>query len=292
MEILFKNVDYIYQPNSPFQFKALTDVNLKIESGSFTAIIGKTGSGKSTLIRHLNGLLKPSSGEVKIGNLTITSSIKESQLSDLRRKVGMLFQFPEQQLFADTVEHDIEFGPINFGTTKEKAKKIARESLKKVGLNDEFLNRSPLELSGGQMRRVALAGVLAVKPDILVLDEPTAGLDFIGKKEIMKLIKKLQLEEHTTIILVSNSMEDVADYAEEVILLSKGKVIKRASPNKIFSNKEITSALGIETPQTTVLAEFLLERGVDFKGSLPINEKSFNNFLKKIFEEKKKTRIL
>ncbi|OIM62043.1 ATP-binding cassette domain-containing protein, partial [Oenococcus oeni] len=200
--------------------------------------------------------------------------IKESQLSDLRRKVGMLFQFPVQQLFADTVEHDIEFGPINFGTTKEKAKKIARESLKKVGLNDEFLNRSPLELSGGQMRRVALAGVLAVKPDILVLDEPTAGLDFIGKKEITKLIKKLQLEEHTTIILVSNSMEDVADYAEEVILLSKGKVIKQASPNKIFSNKEITSALGIETPQTTVLAEFLLERGVDFKGSLPINEKS------------------
>lgn len=128
MEILFKNVDYIYQPNSPFQFKALTDVNLKIESGSFTAIIGKTGSGKSTLIRHLNGLLKPSSGEVKIGNLTITSSIKESQLSDLRRKVGMLFQFPEQQLFADTVEHDIEFGPINFGTTKEKAKKLLEKA--------------------------------------------------------------------------------------------------------------------------------------------------------------------
>ncbi|MDN6967129.1 energy-coupling factor transporter ATPase [Oenococcus sp. UCMA 17063] len=291
MEILFENVNYIYQPDSPFQFKALTDINLKIKSGSFTAIIGKTGSGKSTLIRHLNGLLKPSSGRVKIGNLTITSSTKESQLANLRRKVGMLFQFPEQQLFADTVEHDIEFGPMNFGTTKEKAEKIVRETLKIVGLNEEFLQRSPLELSGGQMRRVALAGVLAAKPDILVLDEPTAGLDFVGKQEIMKLIKKLQLNEHTTIILISHSMEDVADYAEQVILLNNGKIIEQASPTEVFSNRRITKDLEIEIPQTTDFAESLIEKGVDFKDSLPINEESLNIFFEKIFKAKKKARI-
>ncbi len=255
------------------------------------AIIGKTGSGKSTLIRHLNGLLKPSSGRVKIGNLTITSSTKESQLANLRRKVGMLFQFPEQQLFADTVEHDIEFGPMNFGTTKEKAEKIVRETLKIVGLNEEFLQRSPLELSGGQMRRVALAGVLAAKPDILVLDEPTAGLDFVGKQEIMKLIKKLQLNEHTTIILISHSMEDVADYAEQVILLNNGKIIEQASPTEVFSNRRITKDLEIEIPQTTDFAESLIEKGVDFKDSLPINEESLNIFFEKIFKAKKKARI-
>ncbi len=291
MEILFENVNYIYQPDSPFQFKALTGINLKIKSGSFTAIIGKTGSGKSTLIRHLNGLLKPSSGRVKIGNLTITSSTKESQLADLRRKVGMLFQFPEQQLFADTVEHDIEFGPMNFGITKEKAEKIVRETLKIVGLSEEFLQRSPLELSGGQMRRVALAGVLAAKPDILVLDEPTAGLDFAGKQEIMRLIKKIQLNEHTTIILISHSMEDVADYAEQVILLNNGKIIEQASPTEVFSNRRITKDLEIEIPQTTDFAESLIEKGVDFKDSLPINEESLNIFFKKIFKAKKKARI-
>ncbi|AZZ60149.1 energy-coupling factor transporter ATPase [Oenococcus sp. UCMA 16435] len=291
MEILFENVNYIYQPDSPFQFKALTGINLKIKSGSFTAIIGKTGSGKSTLIRHLNGLLKPSSGRVKIGNLIITSSTKESQLADLRRKVGMLFQFPEQQLFADTVEHDIEFGPMNFGITKEKAEKIVRETLKIVGLSEEFLQRSPLELSGGQMRRVALAGVLAAKPDILVLDEPTAGLDFAGKQEIMRLIKKIQLNEHTTIILISHSMEDVADYAEQVILLNNGKIIEQASPTEVFSNRRITKDLEIEIPQTTDFAESLIEKGVDFKDSLPINEESLNIFFKKIFKAKKKARI-
>src|SRR5690625_3780273 len=208
MDITFKNVSYTYQPNTPFAHVALKNVSFHVPSGSYVAIIGHTGSGKSTLIQHLNGLLTPTEGEVTIGNYTLTKGRKQRDLKKLRSEVGIVFQYPEHQLFEETVEKDIAFGPTNFGFSEEEIKESIYELMPKVGLPLDLLERSPFDLSGGQMRRVAIAGVLATKPKVLVLDEPTAGLDPRGQKEMMDMFHQLHEAENLTTILVTHSMED------------------------------------------------------------------------------------
>ncbi|MFA5687119.1 MAG: energy-coupling factor transporter ATPase [Bacilli bacterium] len=246
MSIKFSNVFYTYSPKTPFAFEALNDVSLKIEKGSFTALIGKTGSGKSTLIQHLNGLLYPSSGEVEVEDFIISKNKKRrtKKIKALRQLVGIVFQFPEYQLFEESVEKDVAFGPRNFGVKKEEALKIAHEALSYVGLDESFYTRSPFELSGGERRRVAIAGILALSPDILVLDEPTVGLDPRGAKEMMTLFKKLH-QEGKTIILVTHDMNLVFNYATNVILLDEGRLILQSTPLELFQDEEKLASLEV-----------------------------------------------
>jgi energy-coupling factor transport system ATP-binding protein len=253
MDIIFQKVEHVYNANSPFARRALYDVDIMIESGSYVAVIGHTGSGKSTLLQHLNGLLQPTSGTVKVGNQTITSKKRPKDLKPLRKKVGIVFQFPEHQLFEETVEKDICFGPMNFGVPEEEAKKKARELIKLVGLQEDVLNKSPFDLSGGQMRRVAIAGVLAMEPDVIVLDEPTAGLDPRGRKEIMEMFYRLHREKQLTTVLVTHSMEDAAMYADYMIVMHQGTVWKRGTPEQIFQDSDDLAKIGLSVPETVRL---------------------------------------
>lgn len=250
MDISLQQVGYLYAMNSPFEKRALIDVNATIASGSYTAIIGHTGSGKSTLLMHLNGLLKPSEGVVKIGNTTITAGTKTKGLKDVRRHVGIVFQFPEHQLFEETVLKDIMFGPMNFGVSEEEAKRRAYELITLLGLPEDVAEKSPFDLSGGQMRRVAIAGVLAFKPSVLVLDEPTAGLDPRGRKEIMGLFKMLHEKEDLTTILVTHSMEDAARYADHLIIMSESTSVLAGSPEEVFSDHERLAKYRLGLPRS------------------------------------------
>lgn len=236
MDIRFEKVSYVYQPNTPFEQRALFDIDLAIKEGSYTALVGHTGSGKSTLLQHLNALLKPTAGQVKIGDRLITPDTDNKNLKPVRKKVGIVFQFPEAQLFEETVAKDIAFGPQNFGVGEEEALKLAAEMLSLVGLDESYLDRSPFELSGGQMRRVAIAGVLAMQPEVLVLDEPTAGLDPAGRKEMMDIFWRLHKERGMTIILVTHLMDDVANFADYVYVLEKGQVVNSGTPQVVFQN--------------------------------------------------------
>lgn len=250
MDIKTNALEHRYKINTPFERLALYDVNLSIPSGTFVAIIGHTGSGKSTILQHLNGLLKPTSGSITIGDQTISANKKEKHLKPLRKKVGVVFQFPEYQLFEETVEKDICFGPINFGVSLEEAKKRAKESLKMVGLPEEYLVKSPFDLSGGQMRRVAIAGIIAMEPEVLVLDEPTAGLDPKGRHEIMEMFYHLHKERNLTTILVTHSMEDAAKYADFIVVMHKGTIAKQGTPEEIFSSPKSLVELGLNIPET------------------------------------------
>ncbi|CAN7622537.1 energy-coupling factor ABC transporter ATP-binding protein [Peribacillus frigoritolerans] len=250
MRITLDDVEYRYQVNTPFEHLALHDVNISMEPGTYTAIIGHTGSGKSTLLQHLNALLKPTKGRVFIGDRTIEAGRKEKALRPIRQKVGIVFQFPEHQLFDETVEKDICFGPMNFGVSEIDSKKLARKAIAQVGLNEEVLEKSPFDLSGGQMRRVAIAGVLAMDPEVLVLDEPTAGLDPRGRKEIMDMFYDLHKARGISTILVTHSMEDAAKYADDIIIMHKGTVFKKGTPQEIFSEPEQLMELGLDVPDT------------------------------------------
>lgn len=250
MDISLQQVGYLYAKDSPFEKRALQDVTATIPSGSYTSIIGHTGSGKSTLLLHLNGLLKPSEGVVEIGETVITSKTKGKQMKEVRHRVGIVFQFPEHQLFEETVEKDIMFGPLNFGVPKEVAKQRAHELVKLLGLPDDVLQKSPFELSGGQMRRVAIAGVLAFKPSVLVLDEPTAGLDPKGRKEIMELFHHLHKTENLTTILVTHSMEDAARYSDRILVMHEGTSVMEGTPEEIFSNQEQLHAFRLNIPRS------------------------------------------
>ncbi len=250
MQISLKQVAHLYQEGTPFEFRAIHDINVEFPSGSFIGVIGHTGSGKSTLLQHLNALLKPSEGEVTIGERTITSDKKIKNLKPIRKQVGIVFQFPEHQLFDETVEKDICFGPMNFGVSEEEAKTRARAALELVGLHESLLNISPFDLSGGQMRRVAIAGVLAMEPEVIVLDEPTAGLDPRGRKEIMDMFYRLHKEKGITTILVTHSMEDAARYADELVIMNKGTIVKKAPPADIFAEPEELVKLGLAVPDT------------------------------------------
>jgi energy-coupling factor transport system ATP-binding protein len=254
MDIKLLNLEHRYMPNTPFERIALQDINLTISSGAFLALIGHTGSGKSTLIQHLNGLLKPTAGSITVGDTIITAKKKPKALKQLRKRVGIVFQYPEHQLFEETVEKDICFGPMNFGISEEAAKKRAKEALQMVGLPTEVLQKSPFDLSGGQMRRVAIAGVLAMDPQVLILDEPTAGLDPRGRVEIMELFAKLHKEKGLTTILVTHSMEDAAKYADRLVVMEKGTVYMEGTPKEVFAEPERIRALGLDVPETVQFA--------------------------------------
>ena len=261
MDIRFKQVGFAYQAGTPFEMRALHDVTFSVKDGSYVAIIGHTGSGKSTILQHLNALLKPTEGLVELGDKTIDSTTGNKDLKPLRKKVGIVFQFPEAQLFEETVEKDIAFGPKNFGVSEEEALNIAAEVVKTVGLPEEVLKKSPFDLSGGQMRRVAIAGVLAMKPEVLVLDEPTAGLDPKGRLEMMEMFYKLNKEQNMTIVLVTHQMNDVSDYADHVIVIESGNVVKEGSPKEVFSDASWLLEKQLGVPTTLAFVEKLKEKG-------------------------------
>lgn len=249
MDISLQNVEFRYQINTPFERLAIKDVSIDIPSGTFLAIIGHTGSGKSTVLQHLNALLKPTEGQVVIGERMINPEKKQKNLKEIRQRVGIVFQFPEHQLFEETVEKDICFGPMNFGVTEEEAKKRARAAIGQVGLPEEILSKSPFDLSGGQMRRVAIAGVLAMEPDVIVLDEPTAGLDPRGRKEIMDMFYSLHGTRGLSTVLVTHSMEDASRYADQIVIMHNGEVYKKGTPEEIFSSPEGLLKLGLDVPE-------------------------------------------
>lgn len=250
---------------------ALQDVSLRIEDGSYTAIIGHTGSGKSTLLQHFNGLLKPTSGQLTVNGVTITPATKNKELSDLRHQVGFVFQFPEAQLFEETVLKDIAFAPRNFGKSSAEAEQIARKVAAMVGLSETTLTQSPFDLSGGQMRRAAIAGILAMEPHTLILDEPTAGLDPQGRRSMMNLFARLHREYRLTIILVTHQMDDVADYADHVIVMEHGQVLQTGTPRQVFADAKWLREHHLRLPQTAAMAEQLAARGFSFD-PLPLTE--------------------
>lgn len=260
MPIVIEHLNYVYMSGGPYETHALEDVNLTIGDGEFIGLIGHTGSGKSTLVQHLNGLLKPSSGRILVDGRDLSD--KGTDKRAVRRKVGLVFQYPENQLFEETVAKDIAFGPKNLGLDDQEIDRRVREAMRRVALDYDALHeRSVFELSGGQMRRVAIAGVLAMEPQTLVLDEPCAGLDPRGREEILGLIRDLHRESGTTIVMVSHSMDDVASLAERVIVMNGGKVFMDGAPREIFSRGEELRRIGLDVPQAVQLAERLRERG-------------------------------
>ncbi|CJE62081.1 cobalt ABC transporter ATP-binding protein [Streptococcus pneumoniae] len=277
MGIALENVSFTYQEGTPLASAALSDVSLTIEDGSYTALIGHTGSGKSTILQLLNGLLVPSQGSVQVFDTFITSTSKNKDIRQIRKQVGLVFQFAENQIFEETVLKDVAFGPQNFGVSEEDAEQIAREKLALVGIDESLFNRSPFELSGGQMRRVAIAGILAMEPAILVLDEPTAGLDPLGRKELMTLFKKLH-QSGMTIVLVTHLMDDVAEYANQVYVMEKGRLVKGGKPSDVFQDVVFMEEVQLGVPKITAFCKRLADRGVSFK-RLPIKIEEFKELL-------------
>ncbi|VKC01059.1 cobalt ABC transporter ATP-binding protein [Streptococcus pneumoniae] len=277
MGIALENVNFTYQEGTPLASAALSDVSLTIEDGSYTALIGHTGSGKSTILQLLNGLLVPSQGSVRVFDTLITSTSKNKDIRQIRKQVGLVFQFAENQIFEETVLKDVAFGLQNFGVSEEDAVKTAREKLALVGIDESLFDRSPFELSGGQMRRVAIAGILAMEPAILVLDEPTAGLDPLGRKELMTLFKKLH-QSGMTIVLVTHLMDDVAEYANQVYVMEKGRLVKGGKPSDVFQDVVFMEEVQLGVPKITAFCKRLADRGVSFK-RLPIKIEEFKESL-------------
>ena len=277
MGISLKNVYYTYQEGSPFEGQALSDISLEIKDGSYTAIIGHTGSGKSTLLQLLNGLLRPTKGTIQFEDFVLDnhSGAKRNEVPEKKSRFG--FQFPESQLFAETVLADVAFGPQNFGVPKDKAEEIAKEKLAIVGLEESIYDKSPFELSGGQMRRVAIAGILAIEPEILVLDEPTAGLDPAGRKELMALFETLH-KNGMTLVLVTHTMDDVANFADTVFALEAGKLVLNGSPREVFQQVEYLQKLQLGVPQITNFALQLKRRGLPLD-RLPIKIEELKELL-------------
>lgn len=251
-------------PNTSLETRALKDVSFELKMGKFITIIGHTGSGKSTLMQMFNALLKPSTGQIEIAGYKINAGTSNKHLKDLRKKVSLAFQFPESQLFESTVLKDIEFGPNNFGYSEDEAKRMSIKWAKKMGLSTEVLQKSPFELSGGQMRRVALAGVIAYEPEILCLDEPAAGLDPQGRKEIMSIFKNYQKQGHT-VILVTHNMEDVANYADDVLVMENGKLIKHETPRNVFKDSDWLKKHYLDEPIAAKYANDLSQKGFVFR---------------------------
>lgn len=261
MSIVFENINFIYNAGMPTERRALEDICLEIPDGQFVGIIGHTGSGKSTLIQHMNGLMKASSGALYFQGENIYE--KGYDLKSLRTKVGLVFQYPEHQLFEVDVFSDVCFGPKNQGMEQEEVEKRAKEALRMVGVEDHMFFQSPFELSGGQKRRVAIAGVLAMRPDVLVLDEPTAGLDPKGRGEILDLIKDLQVKTGKTVILVSHSMEDVAEYVDRIVVMNEGKIMLDGTPREVFNHTQELEEVGLAAPEVSYILRDLKKRGLD-----------------------------
>lgn len=261
MPITFEKLTHEYNTGTPFAYLALDEIDLSIEEGKITAIIGETGSGKSTLVQHLNALLLPTKGYLTILDRTITAEEKPKQLKELRKRVGLVFQFPEYQLFEETIAQDIAFGPKNFGMSEEAALERAKEMLKVVGLSESYLDRSPFELSGGQKRRVAIAGILAMDPEILVLDEPAAGLDPQGAKDMMELFVRLNKEYHKTILLVTHDMEHVLTYCDHVVVVDNGHIVQTSDKQQFFKDSTLLKQLRINPPAIIRLRDELNQQG-------------------------------
>lgn len=262
MSIVIEHLNYVYMTGGPYETKALSDVNLTIRDGEFIGLIGHTGSGKSTLVQHLNGLIMPTSGRVLVDGMDLAD--KGTDRRAIRQRVGLVFQYPENQLFEETVEKDIAFGPKNLGLDEAEIDRRVKDAMRRVALDyDRLHDRSVFELSGGQMRRVAIAGVLAMEPQVLVLDEPCAGLDPRGREEILGLIKQLHEEAGTTIVMVSHSMDDVASLADRVVVMNHGEVVMDGAPRDVFACGEELRGMGLDVPQAVLLADRLRERGFD-----------------------------
>ena len=277
MGIRLENVCYTYGSDTTSEIKALNNVNLEINKGEFVAIIGHTGSGKSTLIQHFNGLERPKSGNVFYNNENIYEN--NYDLRKLRCKVGLVFQYPEHQLFEETVLKDVCFGPMNMGMSREEAEKKAKLVLEQVGINEKCYNKSPFELSGGQKRRVAIAGVLAMNPDIIVLDEPTAGLDPKGRDKILNRIKELHDNTGIGVVLVSHSMEDVANYAQRLIVINNGKIKYDGMPKDVFKHYKELEKMGLKAPQITYIMHKLKEKGLDVDENVITIEEARENIM-------------
>lgn len=267
MPIQVEHLTHTYMPGSPFSAVALNDVSLTIEDGELIGLLGHTGSGKTTLVQHLNGLIKPTSGRVVVDGLDLTQ--KGVSLLEVRKKVGLVFQYPEYQLFEETVARDIAFGPRNMGLDAEEIDRRVRGAMLQVGLNyDEVAERSPFELSGGQMRRVAIAGVLAMRPRVLILDEPTAGLDPAGRNSILQMIRDLHAAGGLTVIMVSHSMDDISTLATRLVVMSRGELVMTGTPREVFTQQEKLRSIGLGVPQAAELAHALIAEGFDLPGDL------------------------
>ena len=282
MSIKVRNLTYIYDEGMPFENRAIDDISFDIEDNDFVGLIGHTGSGKSTLIQHLNGLLKSSSGSIYINDFEITQ--KDINLTEIRKRVGVVFQYPEYQLFEETIEKDIAFGPGNMGLDQEEITKRVKASMEAVGLDyEKYREKSPFELSGGQKRRVAIAGVIAMDPEVLILDEPTAGLDPGGREEIFELIKKLHRERNITVILSSHSMDDMAKLVKTLIVMNKGKIEFMGNPREVFNNNaHRLKEIGLDIPQVLELAIKLREKGFDIRQDIITPEEAKDEILRVI----------
>ncbi|MCI5847166.1 MAG: energy-coupling factor transporter ATPase [Clostridiales bacterium] len=260
MPIQIEHLTHTYMPDSPFTTVALKDVNLTIEDGEFIGLLGHTGSGKTTLVQHLNGLIRPTEGKVIVDGLDISD--KQTSLLDVRKKVGLVFQYPEYQLFEETVAKDVAFGPKNMGLSQEEIDQRVRHAIARVGLDyDAVSERSPFELSGGQMRRVAIAGVLAMQPGTLILDEPTAGLDPAGRRSILQMIRELHAAGGLTVVMVSHSMDDIASLATRLVVMSHGEVVLTGTPREVFTHRDLLTSIGLGVPQAAELAYRLRSQG-------------------------------
>ena len=287
MAITLEHVNCYYEKGTPMERQALKDVNLTVPDGQFIGLIGHTGSGKSTLIQHLNGLIKASDGEVTFHGKNIYD--KEFKMVELRSKVGLVFQYPEHQLFEADVFSDVCFGPKNLGLSKEEVERRAREALRLVGLSEKFYEKSPFELSGGQKRRVAIAGVLAMEPEVLILDEPTAGLDPKGRDEILNQVELLHKEKGITVVLVSHSMEDVARYVERIIVMDHGRVFLDGPTKEIFSHYKELEKIGLAAPQVTYVMNALKERGFSVSTEATTVEEAVQEILRVCRAERSKS---
>ena len=281
MDINFKNVSFVYGEKTPFEKLALENIDLTIKKGEFVGIIGHTGSGKSTLIQHFNGILKPTSGDVFIGDMNTKD--KELAKSGLRYKIGLVFQYPEYQLFEETIEKDIAFGPKNMGLSEEEVTERVKEAMELVGLDYEAKkDKSPFEISGGQKRRVAIAGILAMKPDILILDEPTAGLDPKGRDELFFQIKRLYEKNNITIVLISHSMEDVAKLVNRIIIMKNGRIHLDKNTKEAFSDVDGLKKVGLNVPQITELMDILRKKGHHFSKNILTVDEAFSEIKREL----------
>ena len=284
MSIRFENVFFTYQKNTPFEFSALKNINLTINEGDFVSIIGHTGSGKSTLIQQINALLKPTEGKVYVGEYIVSNEKKIKNLKQLKKYAGLVFQFPEYQLFEETVLKDVCFGPKNFNEDEKTCKNKAIKALEMVGIDSSLYNKSPFDLSGGQKRRVAIAGIIALQPKILILDEPTAGLDPRGEKDIMELFKKIH-ENGTTIIMVSHNMNNVLKYSNRAIVMNEGEIVLNDTPTNLFKRNDLFIKYNIKEPNVISFAKNLINGGLNINLDLIKDEKSLVNEIKRAYYE-------
>nr|WP_315024735.1 energy-coupling factor transporter ATPase [uncultured Aminipila sp.] len=281
MSIQVKNLKYVYSEGMPFESVALDDVSFEINDGEFVGIIGHTGSGKSTLVQHFNGLLKPKSGDIMISGVDITNP--ETSLKEIRKKIGLVFQYPEYQLFEETVKQDVAFGPLNLGLNKEEVEIRVKEAIELVGLDyEEVAERSPFDLSGGQKRRVAIAGVIAMKPEVLILDEPTAGLDPKAHRELFEVIKKIHKEQSSILILVSHNMQDIANLADEVLVMEKGRLAMSGSPRKVFARRDELTAIGLSVPPIAELLYQLRDKGFEINPDVLSMDEAVEELVKRL----------